>query len=118
MEKEKRVDTPRKMGKVYKNKQHKTGFPRAVLQSSPTRGMWIEIRKRFRNDSETGVLPPTLEIGLNCKISRTVCCEFWKIPVADTRRAIFRACRYRMVCIEPKTTAVRRGYNGRFSHFP
>ena len=43
MEKGKRVDTPRKMGKVYKNKQHKTGFPRAVLQSSPTRGMWIEI---------------------------------------------------------------------------
>ena len=42
MEKGKRVDTPRKMGKVYKNKQHKTGFPRAVLQSSPTRGMWIE----------------------------------------------------------------------------
>ena len=34
---------PRKMGKVYKNKQHKTGFPRAVLRSSPTRGMWIEI---------------------------------------------------------------------------
>ena len=46
MEKGKRVDTPRKMGKVYKNKQHKTGFPRAVLQSSPTRGMWIEILQR------------------------------------------------------------------------
>ena len=42
MEKGKRVDTPRKMGKVYKNKQHKTGFPRAVLPSSPTWGMWIE----------------------------------------------------------------------------
>ena len=62
MEKGKRVDTPRKMGKVYKNKQHKTGFPRAVLQSSPTRGMWIEICSPLLLDSSTFVIPHTGDV--------------------------------------------------------
>ena len=92
-----------------------------VRESSPTRGMWIEIHAlrratsawcchpphggcglKFASDSATiqrQVSSPHVEIGLNCKIPRTVCCEFWKIPVADTRRAILRACRYRMVCM-------------------
>ena len=66
MEKGKRVDTPRKMGKVYKNKQHKTGFPRAVLQSSPTRGMWIEIlilMYRFAGNPSSPTRGMWIEIG-------------------------------------------------------
>ena len=62
MEKGKRVDTPRKMGKVYKNKQHKTGFPRAVLQSSPTRGMWIEIGKSEDRERKLHVIPHTGDV--------------------------------------------------------
>ena len=62
MEKGKRVDTPRKMGKVYKNKQHKTGFPRAVLQSSPTRGMWIEINADFAKYPAIPVIPHTGDV--------------------------------------------------------
>ena len=62
MEKGKRVDTPRKMGKVYKNKQHKTGFPRAVLQSSPTRGMWIEIVRMEFTTTEKEVIPHTGDV--------------------------------------------------------
>ena len=62
MEKGKRVDTPRKMGKVYKNKQHKTGFPRAVLQSSPTRGMWIEIVSAADGDGVKIVIPHTGDV--------------------------------------------------------
>ena len=62
MEKGKRVDTPRKMGKVYKNKQHKTGFPRAVLQSSPTRGMWIEISKYGFVTVQNSVIPHTGDV--------------------------------------------------------
>ena len=62
MEKGKRVDTPRKMGKVYKNKQHKTGFPRAVLQSSPTRGMWIEICTTFAYYQGILVIPHTGDV--------------------------------------------------------
>ena len=62
MEKGKRVDTPRKMGKVYKNKQHKTGFPRAVLQSSPTRGMWIEIADGGELGGDLRVIPHTGDV--------------------------------------------------------
>ena len=62
MEKGKRVDTPRKMGKVYKNKQHKTGFPRAVLQSSPTRGMWIEMFGITPVKQNTQVIPHTGDV--------------------------------------------------------
>ena len=62
MEKGKRVDTPRKMGKVYKNKQHKTGFPRAVLQSSPTRGMWIEIHPIRLHRPHLSVIPHTGDV--------------------------------------------------------
>ena len=62
MEKGKRVDTPRKMGKVYKNKQHKTGFPRAVLPSSPTRGMWIEIQKSAVVFVAVAVIPHTGDV--------------------------------------------------------
>ena len=62
MEKGKRVDTPRKMGKVYKNKQHKTGFPRAVLQSSPTRGMWIEMGNLVAAVAEWSVIPHTGDV--------------------------------------------------------
>ena len=62
MEKGKRVDTPRKMGKVYKNKQHKTGFPRAVLQSSPTRGMWIEINLLGSHANGEYVIPHTGDV--------------------------------------------------------
>ena len=62
MEKEKRVDTPRKMGKVYKNKQHKTGFPRAVLQSSPTRGMWIEMIYKAKRKRNARVIPHTGDV--------------------------------------------------------
>ena len=62
MEKGKRVDTPRKMGKVYKNKQHKTGFPRAVLQSSPTRGMWIEIVNFAVKRMRRSVIPHTGDV--------------------------------------------------------
>ena len=62
MEKGKRVDTPRKMGKVYKNKQHKTGFPRAVLQSSPTRGMWIEIAEVTAVRALRTVIPHTGDV--------------------------------------------------------
>ncbi len=62
MEKGKRVDTPRKMGKVYKNKQHKTGFPRAVLQSSPTRGMWIEIGTVTISADNQAVIPHTGDV--------------------------------------------------------
>ena len=62
MEKGKRVDTPRKMGKVYKNKQHKTGFPRAVLQSSPTRGMWIEILLYRFAANAAAVIPHTGDV--------------------------------------------------------
>ena len=53
---------PRKMGKVYKNKQHKTGFPRAVLQSSPTRGMWIEIGIYFALIFSRFVIPHTGDV--------------------------------------------------------
>ena len=62
MEKGKRVDTPRKMGKVYKDKQHKTGFPRAVLQSSPTRGMWIEMAVSVIASSGGVVIPHTGDV--------------------------------------------------------
>ena len=62
MEKGKRVDTPRKMGKVYKNKQHKTGFPRAVLQSSPTRGMWIEMNCFANVRLRKNVIPHTGDV--------------------------------------------------------